>query len=215
MNFADVKRIVIPEGEVVSIIVGSEVLWQKSRLPIEYQEVEYIESNGKQYINSEVIASASIITEVKCQSFVGNKAIVASGNSSGIRYQIYASSDGTYYVAFADKGSSMGKVPFTEVATIKLDPVAKKATMNGVEFEIAYTDTVEAVSLWLFARNQKSNSANYRSTTKMWYCKMWDGDTLVRDFVPCYRKSDGEAGMYDLVTKTFFTNAGTGEFSYE
>lgn len=189
--------------------------FEYDRFATEYHAVEYIESNGKQYIDSGIVASDSIITEVKCQSFVGNKAIVASGNSSGIRYQIYASSDGTYYVAFADKGSSMGKVPFTEVATIKLDPVAKKATINGTEFDIPYTTSVEAVSLWLFARNQKSNSANYRSTTKMWYCKMWDGDTLVRDFVPCYRKSDGKPGMYDLVTRSFFTNAGTGEFSYE
>ena len=32
------------------------------------------------------------------------------------------------------------------------------------------------------------------------------------DLVPCYRKSDGEIGMYDLVSNTFFTNQGTGTF---
>lgn len=32
------------------------------------------------------------------------------------------------------------------------------------------------------------------------------------EFVPCYRKSDGEIGMYDTVSKTFYTNAGTGTF---
>ena len=32
------------------------------------------------------------------------------------------------------------------------------------------------------------------------------------DLVPCYRKSDDEIGMYDLVRKQFYTNAGTETF---
>ena len=214
MNFSTISRIVIPEGEVSMISCGADILWQKSRLPFEYQEVEYIESNGNQYINSQVIASETIITEVKYQTFVGNKAIVASGNSANLRYQIYATSSGNHYVAFADGYSNLGQIPFTEVATIKLDPVARKATINGVEYELSYTGTVQERSLWLFGRNQTSSPTNYLSTTKMWYCKMWDGDTLVRDFVPCYRKSDGEAGMYDLVTKAFFASEGTSKFMH-
>ena len=38
-----------------------------------------------------------------------------------------------------------------------------------------------------------------------------NGEEIV-NLVPCYRKSDNEIGMYDLVTKTFFTNQGTGSF---
>ena len=41
---------------------------------------------------------------------------------------------------------------------------------------------------------------------------IWDDGMPVRDYVPCYRKADREPGMYDLVSGTFFTNAGTGEF---
>lgn len=40
-------------------------------------------------------------------------------------------------------------------------------------------------------------------------------DILVRDFIPCYRKSDGEGGLYDKVTKQFYTNKGTGSFTYK
>lgn len=43
--------------------------------------------------------------------------------------------------------------------------------------------------------------------------KQWDKNgALVRNMVPCYRKSDGEIGMYDLVNRVFYTNAGTGSF---
>lgn len=212
MNFANVNSLVIPEGEVYSIACGSEILWQKSRLPLEFQEVEYIESTGEQYIDSEVIASTTIITEVKCQSFESNKCIVGVGTTASVRYQVYAGSSGYYYARLDGTESDLGNVPFTELATIKLDPVAKKATINGTEYDIPYTGTVQERSLWLFGRNQTTTPSNYLSTTKMWYCKMWDGGNLVRDFVPCYRKSDKKTGMYDLVSETFFTDANSGDF---
>jgi hypothetical protein len=46
----------------------------------------------------------------------------------------------------------------------------------------------------------------------IYYFKIYDNGTLVRDMVPARRNSDGVLGMYDTVTNTFFTNAGTGEF---
>ena len=33
---------------------------------------------------------------------------------------------------------------------------------------------------------------------------LYDGDQLVRNLIPCKRKSDDTPGMYDTVTKTFF-----------
>ena len=41
---------------------------------------------------------------------------------------------------------------------------------------------------------------------------LYDGDNLIREYIPCYRKSDGKIGMYDMASGQFFTNAGTGEF---
>ncbi len=214
MIFADVNRIVIPEGEVTVIARGADILWKKPRLPVEYQEVAYLKSDGGQYIDSEVIASTSIITEVKCQSFAGNKCIVGMGTTASQRYQIYANTDLTYSVLCAGTASNMGGVPTAELATIKLDPVAQKASINDVVYDLPFTGAVQNRTLWLFARNQTSNVKNYYSTTNMWYCKMWDIDTPIRDYVPCYRKADKKPGMYDLVTKRFFINQGTGEFSY-
>ena len=47
---------------------------------------------------------------------------------------------------------------------------------------------------------------------KIYYQKIWNNDVLIRNFIPCYRKSDDKPGMYDTVNDTFYTNAGTGEF---
>ena len=50
------------------------------------------------------------------------------------------------------------------------------------------------------------------SSMRLYKLKMWTDDILVRDFIPCYRKSDNVVGMYDLVNGKFYTNEGTGEF---
>lgn len=46
----------------------------------------------------------------------------------------------------------------------------------------------------------------------LYYCKIWEDDVLVRDFVPCYRKSDNAVGLLDKVENKFYENAGTVPF---
>ena len=56
-------------------------------------------------------------------------------------------------------------------------------------------------------------NTTYNTYGLMYYAKIYDNtDTLVRDFVPVRRNSDGVLGMCDMVTGNFFTNSGTGEF---
>ena len=43
-------------------------------------------------------------------------------------------------------------------------------------------------------------------------CAVYDNDTLIRDFVPA-KKADGTIGLYDRVSGTVYTNAGTGAFT--
>ena len=50
------------------------------------------------------------------------------------------------------------------------------------------------------------------ATIKMYYCKIYDNDILVRDFVPCINV-EGEYGLYDFVNSQFYGNVGTGSFT--
>ena len=47
----------------------------------------------------------------------------------------------------------------------------------------------------------------------MWF-SLYSKDECVRNLFPVIRNSDSKPGLYDTVTGTFFTNAGTGEFTY-
>jgi hypothetical protein len=57
-------------------------------------------------------------------------------------------------------------------------------------------------------------NTGYLASAKVYYCKIWDGDTLIRDFQPVVN-DDGEIGLYDVVNAQFYGNIGTGTFSYQ
>jgi len=74
-----------------------------------------------------------------------------------------------------------------------------------------YADYVGNRNAYLFATN-RGDTTWAGGDTKIYYFKMYNGNNLVRDFIPAKRNSDGVLGMYDTVSNTFFTNAGSGDF---
>lgn len=49
---------------------------------------------------------------------------------------------------------------------------------------------------------------------KLYSARCSRGHEVVREYIPCYRKSDGEVGLYEKFTKQFLTNAGdSGSFT--
>ena len=68
-----------------------------------------------------------------------------------------------------------------------------------------YIDTGNTWNLTLF---KADNFGTFSWNIDVYYCKIsntwW---TVLREFVPCYRKSDNVIGMYDLTNNQFYTNA--------
>ena len=68
------------------------------------------------------------------------------------------------------------------------------------------------IPIYLFTFNSNYTASNKYNKQCIKYCKIYNSDVLVRNFIPCYRKSDSVAGMYDTVNGVFYTNQGTGSF---
>ena len=58
----------------------------------------------------------------------------------------------------------------------------------------------------------KTSSTGGTHKGRFWHCKIWRGGELIRNYVPCVRKSDSKAGFYDLVNGTFNPSIGSAEF---
>ena len=66
-------------------------------------------------------------------------------------------------------------------------------------------------TLYLF--NYHNSYQGYSFNGKMYFCRIWHNGEIVRDLVPCYRKSDNVIGFLDVVNNVFYANEGTGSFT--
>ncbi len=195
----------------------------QSGLPLGYTLLEYIESTGTQYIDTGItdITDSEFILDAKLSEIYGGSfstmlgASVSSvsmykipiGVTSTLRFytQVGAGGAGYTYATSADTSRHTFKITTGATAGGVLS-----VDNNDVSFSYSLQgDTT--LSLYLFARNNSGSANNFISMACYGLVVKKSG-ALVRNLVPCKRNSDNVLGMYDTVSGTFFTNAGTGDF---
>lgn len=194
-----------------------------NKLPNEYQEVEYIESSGTQYINTGVLGKASIgyDMEVKIKAYGIEYGVLATSTNINRPHYVLQAHSGALRLYLTKPGSTGAT---TNVVTYQSDTTDFHVVTYNVEndFKAYYDGAYKATSsvqdtpdipypFTIFARNIGGVVQKY-SYSIIKYLKMYDAGVLIRNFIPCYRKSDNEIGMYDTVEKNFYTNKGTGVF---
>ena len=80
----------------------------------------------------------------------------------------------------------------------------KSLTNNYIGGSVSTSAFTRSNNLHLFRSNTADTDGVY-----VYYFKVYDNDTLVRDFVPALN-GDNKAGLYDKVTKEFYLPIGTG-----
>jgi len=184
---------------------------QSARLPAEYQEVEYLQPASSGVYIDTGLSIVGRIWEIKT-SFAS-----ATGP-----YQGAIVKDGTtYYRCHTDGndttfGGRLGSTMYTQSGTPLATNTIVFSSVDGVKVNDSayqsYSGTLPTISLYIFSRHG-SGLSNYPTLSQVFYSKMWTTDgELVQSLVPCCRKSDSVAGMYDLVNGVFYANQGTGSF---
>lgn len=187
-----------------------------SRLPSGYTELEYIESTGEQYIDTEVTPNQDTGVSIDFQMSVisGWKSIYGARktNANVDSYQLWhtGTAFGFYYASKNTTWSGLN-------GTARHSIVANKntAVANGTaSVSLAYSAFTTNYPMFLFAANTAGSveSTGDNVAMKLYSCQIYDNGTLVRDFVPAMNSS-GVVGLYDRVTASFFGNAGTGTFT--
>ena len=192
-----------------------------SQLPTEYQEVEYIESSGTQYIDTGVVATSGFEIDIKINidTVTGSMAPILYAHEPSEPYKrnfIAYTSSKKMEIDAGDK-ITQTSVTLTGDDVIKASNVEDDFYLNVNGTNYTPTVTTAASNLEYSGRTMHLLHGNgydvgYTSG-KVYYCKITVDGTLVRSFVPCYRKSDNIVGLYDLVNGVFYTNAGTGNFA--
>jgi len=209
MDFSQVRAITIPEGSVNRILSGATVLWKKKTgLPAEYQEVEYIKSTGTQYIDTNLLYAANDRIEVDVAPVVITLDKVVFGSYISSAYVEL----GILTSKFRFDISSDATTPITENVRYKVVKDGATWTVDGNTITTSGRNKDTTYPIYLFGRCS-NGTASKMSSIKVYSYKHIRNNVAIADLIPCYRKIDNVAGMYDVVNGVFYTNAGTGKFN--
>ena len=170
-------------------------------LPAEYQRVEYLKSTGSQYIKLTDLFLTNKQFELVCQSDYVNDTTVIFGYGAGGGYW-FGTVGGRYSITV----HSWTNVAITDKVTVFITYSSNYISVNIGNDALSRSFSGSPRALTLFSG--QGSSAWYPASVKVYSLK---SDGFI-NLIPCVRKSDNKPGMYDTVSKTFYTNAGSGEF---
>lgn len=191
------------------------------RIPSEYAELAYIESTGTQYIDTGILSTAvnRAKYKIKITSYIDGTYI--TGTDGAWQTKAYGFMALNKLGLFNNYGSSTEENRLMSNLTIDTDTIytvdseiydtSQRFTMNGDTVTSSTTIKTNSYTNYIFANNRE-NTAVLHSCIRLYYMEYYNGDELVANYIPCYRRLDGAVGLYDDVTGKFFGNSGSGGF---
>ena len=193
---------------------------QTGGLPWAYRKVEYLESNGSPYIvlNEKATYNCEIALDCYAVRYSGNRFFMGSRKAPnagciaiiGIQPMVvYQFGDMPMSIYAKDITLNSRHVIVANNIGCFVDDV-KMYSYNGTS-NVSESDN----NIFLFASSQGSNEVEYHAPPgfRVYSAYVKKSGVYTVKLIPCVRKSDNKPGMYDTVTKTFYTNAGNGEFA--
>lgn len=199
------------------IYKGSTLVYTSGMLPSKYQQVEYIEVTGTQYIDTGYMLKGNLKVYGKVYTSVQRKEMAVVGTEAeGI--EIGFSSTNNRFFVFSH--NSVGVAPETSIYNTIVEFTAcvtnkpsKELILHNIDGGVKDSSTA---TNYPYGDNVKLNLFQYNNRMyfygRLYQFQIYDDDKLVRNFIPCYRKSDNTIGLYDVVNNRFYTNAGKGMF---
>lgn len=189
--------------------------FEKVNLPDGYTQVEYIQSNGEQYINTGLKPNNKyrVIMDFQLTSVSGWACLFGSSDTVGNvnSYALwYTGAAFAYY--FGTNSNTTFPTTIDNFGEHHFESNGNTATIDGSTVTVTNATFSGSQPLYLFAVNY-GGTAQHFASGKWKPCKIYnENGTLVRHYIPCINPS-GMVGLYDLVDGVFDGNAGTGTFT--
>ena len=181
-------------------------------LPDEYQEVRFIvgqETNA--VIDTGIQPDETTYAEFKFipLASTGDVLLGTKGTNDSSDWRFFNYSNGPYWDYWNKRLSgSANSIPLGEIAEFRVFNGGYMNLLTGdgrigdevSEFDVPYNIYINGGSTTM------SGNATW------YYVTIYKGGQKVREYIPCYRANDGVVGMYDLISNSFSTSAGSGSF---
>lgn len=185
-------------------------------LPAEYEMLNYIEATGDQYlvtnVNQGLNVKTTLIFEPTSTSFSTFGAIAAA--SSSYQVLVTRTSLNSFYSSMYDSNTNVisftkSNHPFEAVFNDENHNLFIDGNLVGVLQPISPYPEDKKIALFSFFYGSA------RGIGRVYKFVISENDThkILFSGIPVRRIADQEIGMWDTVSKTFLTNAGTGAFT--
>ena len=195
-----------------------------------YAEVEYIEGHGTEFIDTGITLAQ--MSAARFAIMLTNKAAfsgmgVAGVNTASVPYaslsHYYAPANDKWYIPvnYFSRGNWFGpnvqenvkqefllEIPAGKYGCYTVDSAR---TLNASTGKSSYDNTVP---ITIFALNNGTATPTEIGGFRLYYFKLFGVNLdTIRDYVPCKNKLTSEVGLFDMVSKQFFGNVGSGAFT--
>lgn len=194
-------------------------------LPEGYTAVDYIQSSGAQWINTEYILQSSDTVELKAEYAqkgslnYSTAYLCGSDKRSGVDFDISEDIAGFgIRDVFGAVTTRSGVSPeigteFVVVSSISLLRVVVGETITEIP-KGAQTYTPLNWPVYLFTTNRNKTAFGAAFIGKIYYAKITNGQgEMTLNCIPCL-DTEGVPCMFDLVSRKSFYNKGTGSFTW-
>ena len=194
---------------------------RKMMKPLPYDaEVEYLESTGRQWIDTEIIPNSDYGFEIEFMKLDMTET-VPLGTWRAWEVEMFGGDFKYTANAFLGTFGSLNvEIRYNKINNIIIEKLHhKRLTVEcngGLDYDNVFTENFAcAYSAYLFGNHAKG-VPNHLGPCRIFMAQITDGnDSLVRDFIPVKftnESGETEGAMYDRVSGQLFGNSGTGAF---
>lgn len=180
-------------------------------LPAGYTKIEYLESDGTQFIdtgykpnnNTRVVADFQYTDSSDWQTLFGveNGSAAEDANKDAFIF-IMANYQGNYFHYYYGEATPSVGVNLDPTARFQVDLNKNVMTIGGQSYVATERTFQLNYTLTLFAYNQ-GGTHTLKSKARIYSCEIYDNGVKVRDFIPC-TNPDGISGLWDSVNDVFY-----------
>lgn len=199
-------------------------------IPPGYKHLNYVISTGQgAWIDTGVSGDDDTLS-FECVFYITELANYAGifGNYTTTGQKAWRLVQGTAVTwMYANADTSNGNVMYVpdnnylnKILTFRLDKVGSTITDGTITRESAAGaagGTENTMNIAIGKHAPINPSATVTATYQTWFYgfKIWRGDQLIRDYIPCLRARDNVAGLWDKVNKKFSASDSIYNFGYD
>lgn len=215
-NASDMNRVDAAVRELGELLTeaGYPVRYTSPIPKPDYTPLDYIESTGTQYIdtgykpnnNTRVVLDFQITNNLNAINGLFGSRNVSSATAT-LSFDFWGYNSTTFRTNFFGQDATINGLSSSERYTVDKD---KNVTAIS-DKTVTSKNTIGQcnLNLYLLCINVAA-TADYLAHARIYECKIYDDDILVRDFVPA--EKDDIIGLYDKISKKIYGNSGEGNF---